>query len=308
MLPWSVPSTASARAVKRAVYGDAMSKVMNDERGRPSDWAQRILRVLDHVHENLDSDLDPGALADLAGFSRHHFHRVFRGMVGESVMGHVRRLRLERAAFRLRHGAEDVTTVALSFGYGSHEAFTRAFRAHFGVPPSTFRDATRASESEGTRISAELHERSEQIILVRTFVGPYEACGAAWGELMAFAGRAALLPPSAPTVGLVYDDPEITAPEACRYDAGLPISPGRARELALPPGFAVRRVPAGRFAVTLHRGPYATILDTYVGLLGRWLPRQGLDLADEPVVETYLDAPGSVPESDLRTEVAVRLS
>lgn len=283
-----------------------MSNVMIDERKRPSDWAQRILRVLDHVHANLDGDLDPGALADLAGFSRHHFHRVFRGMVGETVMGHVRRLRLERAAFRLRHGAEDVTTVALSFGYGSHEAFTRAFRAHFGVPPSTFRDAAR--EPEGPTVAAEVREKPESTLLVRTFVGPYEACGAAWGELMAFAGRAALLPPSGPTVGLVYDDPEITTPEACRYEAGLPISPGRARELALPPGFVIRRVPAGRFAVTIHRGRYATILESYVGLLGRWLPRQGLELADEPVVETYLDAPGSVPESDLRTEVAVRLS
>ncbi len=49
-------------------------------------WADRILRVLDVIHTKLDGDLDPAALAATAGFSLHHFHRVFRGMVGESVM------------------------------------------------------------------------------------------------------------------------------------------------------------------------------------------------------------------------------
>ncbi|MEL6185057.1 MAG: helix-turn-helix transcriptional regulator, partial [Myxococcota bacterium] len=97
-------------------------------------WADRVLDVLDEIHARLDDDtLEPAQLADHAGFSRHHFHRVFRGMTGESVMGLVRRLRMERAAQRLRFGDAPVTDVALASGYGSHEAFTRAFRDRFGV-------------------------------------------------------------------------------------------------------------------------------------------------------------------------------
>ena len=79
-------------------------------------WADRILRVLDAIHGDLDGNLDPAALAALAGFSLHHFHRVFRGMVGESVMQYIRRHRLERAAFRLRHVGGDVAPTAFAHG------------------------------------------------------------------------------------------------------------------------------------------------------------------------------------------------
>ncbi len=266
-------------------------------------WADRILAALDHIHAHLDEqDLEPKQLAELSGFSLHHFHRVFRGMVGESVMGYVRRLRLERAAFRLRHAGGEVTAVAFSFGYESHEAFTRAFRAHFGVPPRVYRAQQQGSSAEG--VAANLREEPSRCLWVRPYVGPYEGCGAAWGALMGLVQERGL-PALGPAMGLVHDDPEITAPDRCRYDAGWIV---RATQASPPPGFAVREIPAGLHAVALHRGPYSEILDTYVGLLGRWLPRQSLELADAPVVELYLDAPGSVPEAEQRTEVAVRIA
>ena len=59
---------------------------------------KRILRVLVHIQTHLDENLALDDLARVAHFSPFHFHRVFRGMMGESVKEHVRRLRLERAA------------------------------------------------------------------------------------------------------------------------------------------------------------------------------------------------------------------
>ncbi len=94
-----------------------------------SDYAGRVLRVLTHIQEHLDAPLVLSDLAALAHFSPFHFHRVFRGMVGESVLQHVRRLRLERAAMQLKTTADSVTSIALDAGYEAHEAFTRAFRS-----------------------------------------------------------------------------------------------------------------------------------------------------------------------------------
>ena len=82
--------------------------------------------------------------AAVAHFSPYHFHRIFRGMVGESVKEHVRRLlRLERSAQRLRDSNDAILEIALDAGYESHESFTRAFRAMFGESPSEFRDNRR---------------------------------------------------------------------------------------------------------------------------------------------------------------------
>ena len=92
------------------------------------DYAERIIRVLVHIQQNLDDDLPLEKLARLAFFSPFHFHRVFRGMVGESVKSHIRRLRLERAAMRLKQSEMAVTAIAFEAGYETHESFTRAFR------------------------------------------------------------------------------------------------------------------------------------------------------------------------------------
>lgn len=275
-----------------------------------SSWADRILRVLDVIHGGLDSELDPRALADVAGFSLHHFHRVFRGMVGESVMQYVRRHRLERAAFRLRHAGGEVAEMAFAHGYESHEAFTRAFRAHFGMPPSEFRDRqpeNAASGQLGAPVPAARRVDPPRRVLACRFTGPYDACAPAWEQLMAFAVSVPGVRLDRPTLGLVYDDPEITVPEKCRYDAAVEVDPAAAMP-SLPPGIVERTIGGGTYAVQVHAGAYDTILDTYVALLGGWLPRQGWDLADEPVVERYIVPFGSVAPEQLRTEVCVRLT
>ena len=107
-----------------------------------NDYKERILRVLTHIHEHLDEALDLEELARVACFSSFHFHRVFAAMTGETIADHVRRLRLERAAMELRSGPKHVIQLALDAGYEAHEAFTRAFKAAYGVSPAGFRRAT----------------------------------------------------------------------------------------------------------------------------------------------------------------------
>src|SRR5437867_229857 len=107
-------------------------------------YRERILRVLIHIQERLDEELPLEELASVACFSPYRFHRVFPGMVGESVKEHVRRLRLERAAHRLKFTDLSITSIAFDAGFEAHESFTRAFHEMFGEPPSRFRETHRA--------------------------------------------------------------------------------------------------------------------------------------------------------------------
>src|SRR5580692_9280724 len=107
-----------------------------------NDYKKRILRVLTHIQEHLNETLDLEELARVACFSSFHFHRIFAAMTGETLADHVRRLRLERAAMELRSGAKQVIQVALDASYEAHEAFTRAFKAAYGLSPTAFRRAT----------------------------------------------------------------------------------------------------------------------------------------------------------------------
>jgi AraC family transcriptional regulator len=103
------------------------------------DYADCIEDVMRYIREHISEPLDRETLADVAGFSVPHFHRVFTAHVGESAINYVRRIRLERAARKLRMGAVDITEVALAAGYDSHAAFGKAFKQHFGLSPSEFR-------------------------------------------------------------------------------------------------------------------------------------------------------------------------
>ena len=267
-------------------------------------WVDRILAVLDRVHARLDAEIDPVALAREAGFSPHHFHRVFRGMTGESVMGHVRRLRLERAALQLKHGDAPVTAVALASGYGSHEAFTRAFRERFGVAPRDYR--AQAGDADEVEVTLR-REPLRRCIAVR-HIGPYAEVGRAWEALFAYVGPAGLVHGVPRTLALVHDDPDITAPAQCRCDAALVLEPTVAVPAVLPSGVVVRELAGGQWASTIHTGPFETIQRTYDAMLGRALARRGVDLADEPTVEVTLDDPRTTPPAALRTESQVRLA
>jgi AraC family transcriptional regulator len=92
-----------------------------------------------YIREHIDEPLHREVLADVAGFSIPHFHRVFIAQTGESAASYIRRMRLERAARKLRMGAVDITEVALAAGYVSHAAFGKAFKGQFGFSPSEFR-------------------------------------------------------------------------------------------------------------------------------------------------------------------------
>lgn len=103
------------------------------------DHTDCIEDVMKYIREHLNEPIDRETLAEVAGFSVPHFHRVFTAHVGESAISYVRRLRLERAARKLRMGAVDITEVALAAGYDTHAAFGKAFKQQFGLSPSEFR-------------------------------------------------------------------------------------------------------------------------------------------------------------------------
>ena len=106
---------------------------------RFQEHCQRIDGVTRYIHDHMDEPLTREVLAEVAGFSVPHFHRIFTAQMGENIASYVRRVRLERAGRKLRMGAVDITQVALAAGYDTHAAFSKAFKQQFGLSPSEFR-------------------------------------------------------------------------------------------------------------------------------------------------------------------------
>jgi AraC family transcriptional regulator len=284
-------------------------------------YKERILSVLIFIQKNLDEELPLEEYARVAHFSPYHFHRVFRGMVGESLQEHIRRLRLERAAARLKHGDRSVLEIALEAGYETHEAFTRAFKALSGVSPSQFRreratplcvpTANTIHYQNGQPLtSLELFvgdttmevkiERLEPLYVAFVrHVGPYHQVGQAWEKICMELGREGRLGAGARFVGVCYDDPEVTAPEKIRYDACVTVD----SDFQPRNDVGVQTLGGGEYAVTTHLGPYDNLNQTYVQLFGQWLPTSGRESRSEPSLEFYLNAPESTDPEDLVTDI-----
>ena len=278
-----------------------------------TDYKKRIETVLHHIEGNLDGSLEPTAIAKVGAMSLHHFHRVFKGQTGESLMQCIRRLRLERAARELRFGQTTVLQTALDAGYQSHEAFLRAFRRQFGCKPSEFREHLHRAIRTERLSTAQIEVRREPsvCVLMSRHMGPYLSVSAHWEKFMQSVFELELpikLEKGEPeTFAWVHDDPEVTAPERLRYDACVELT---STDFALPEdsAFRVATIEGGLYAIALHEGSYDSLSETYVDLIGCWFPQNQRALRPVPIVERYLNLPLTTKASELKTEIWVQIA
>ncbi len=268
-------------------------------------YRARIDRARAWLEEHLVEDVRPADLAKIAHFSPHHFHRVFRGVTGESVMECVRRLRLEKAARALHHSEATVLAIALESGFASHEGFTRAFRAHFGCSPTVFRARPPARIAQSRALprlepaDVEIRTVGPMSMICMGHQGSFAEAATVWEAFLGRIVKEGLFDGSQQLMGRYPDDPEVTPPDRMRFDVGM----RSATASALPPPLFRRSIPAGRWAVTVHEGPYDSLSQTYLRLVGGWFPATGTPLGEGPCLEFYLNLPRDVSVDDLRTEV-----
>ena len=96
-------------------------------------------RLVDLVEEHLTEELDVGGLARTLGTTEYHLRRMFSSLAGMPLSEYVRRRRMTVAAADVVRGKDDLLSIAVRHGYGSTEAFGRAFRAVHGAGPGDVR-------------------------------------------------------------------------------------------------------------------------------------------------------------------------
>jgi AraC family transcriptional regulator len=251
-------------------------------------------KALWYIESHLAEPLRLDEISNVAGVSRFHMVRAFAAATGFSVIRYVRARRLSEAARALAAGAPDILHVALDADYGSHEAFTRAFRDHFGVTPETVRAATCLDKLK----------LQEPILMESTAFDTIAPPRFETGKAMLVAGLGERI--------------------HCENGAGIPglwarfhqyvaSFPGRIGEAAygvccngddagnfdyiagvevsdfsdLPRDFSRVRIPEQRYAVFVHKEHISTIRRTISTIWNHWLPQSGYKVADAPNFERY---------------------
>ncbi len=103
------------------------------------DSLERLNHALRYIEENLENDIDLKAAARLAACSEYHFQRMFSFLSGITLWEYIRRRRLTLAALELNNSSVRIIDLAVKYGYGSPDSFTRAFAGLHGMTPSEAR-------------------------------------------------------------------------------------------------------------------------------------------------------------------------
>lgn len=251
-------------------------------------------KALWYIESHFGHEVTLDDVANVAGVSRYHMSRAFGLATGHSIMQYVRGRRLTEAARNLADGAPDILTVALEAGYGSHEAFTRAFRDQFGLTPETVR-------AQGNLNNI---ERMEPIKMDETLLASLEAPRFENGKTLLIAGlserysaeTSAGIPAQwqrfAPHLGHIPGQIRgTTYGVLCNSDdAGNTeyISGVEVSDFArVPKEWSRLRIPEQRYAVFSHRDHISTIRRVWFTIWNKWLPESGQKVAEGPEFERY---------------------
>jgi AraC family transcriptional regulator len=112
------------------------------------DVLERLNEAMARIEADLGGEVDVKALARIAGTSEYHLRRLFSALAGMPLSEYVRRRRLTKAAGEVLSGQDSLLDIATRWGYGSNEAFARAFRAMHGVGPQEARASRKALRSQ----------------------------------------------------------------------------------------------------------------------------------------------------------------
>ncbi|MBE6740583.1 MAG: helix-turn-helix transcriptional regulator, partial [Ruminococcaceae bacterium] len=98
---------------------------------------QKIKDVLEHIEENITSDLDYKVLASKMGLSVYEFRRIFSFVIGLPIAEYIRKRRLSLAAFEITKNEKvDMLKLSEKYGYSSQSAFSKAFSEYHGIAPT----------------------------------------------------------------------------------------------------------------------------------------------------------------------------
>lgn len=275
-------------------------------------WAQyeeRLARVSDYIHQNLDDVLDMEKLAQIACLSQWHWHRIYRGVYGETVTTTIKRLRLHRAANELVETGKSLALIAQRAGYPDLSSFNRTFKKTYGLPPGKYRKSGGTGSFIGNKPGEEFDMYQVEIKDHNSFKvaglrhqGSYASVGICFEKLNALAAARGLFGAQTRAIGIYYDDPSVVPPPMQRSFACLSVA--KSDDITAP--LEMDNISGGKYAVFRYKGPYSNMESCYRWVYEDWLKTADMELRDEPGFTEYLN-PREKHPNELLTNIFIPL-
>ncbi|WP_225828583.1 AraC family transcriptional regulator [Streptomyces naphthomycinicus] len=270
---------------------------------------ERLNQTLEHIEHRLDRSIDVVELARVAATTEYHLRRMFSALAGMPLSEYIRRRRLTVAGAEVLGGRESLLEIAVRYGYGSGEAFARAFRAMHGIGPGEARRTGSALVSQprlAFRLTVEGSSSMRYRVVDRpdfnvvglkarvplVHRGPNQAImDFARGIDQRLLGRLERLPDQEPRgIVSVCDDLDPSRAEGTELD----YYQGVVTSASAPEGTTALAVPAGTWAVFTTSGPAPeAIQELWRDVFTQWFPSNPYRSRPGPEILRTLMSPGT---------------
>ncbi len=251
-------------------------------------------RALWFIESHYAEPISLDDIAAIGGVSRFHLAHSFNAAIGHSAMRHLRARRLSEAAKTLARGASGILDMALAAQYGSHEAFTRAFREQFGMTPEQLRaqgnldnlelvEPLKMDETLLEDIEPARFENAKPMLIAG--LGARYTCETSTGIPAQWQRFGPHIGHIAHQIGEVAYGVCCNADDDGNFDYICGVQVADFSDLAK--DFARIRLAAQRYAVFAHEDHVSTIRRTVNSIWNNWLPGSGHQAADAPNFERY---------------------
>lgn len=253
------------------------------------EYYRSINRALEYINEHLSESINLSDVAEVAHISGYHFHRIFKAVISESVGDYIQRLRLEKAAFKLKYTTESLTDIAEQTGYQSQHALFKAFKKRYGISPIAYRKDPSilnivAEPVFNISMEPEIKKLAPKEVVYLQIMNPLqnrENHTKVWDRVIQFADTMGIPDSEREYILLNKDLPTITNPEQCRFYACI-----TALKSIIPMGkFGVQKIEGGKYAVFKYTGECGGIDRMYCNIYRYWIPQSQYKLRDSTTFE-----------------------
>ncbi len=267
--------------------------------------------AIDYLNQHLNEPVNLKTIAQVAMISEFHFCRIFKAYIGELIGAYMNRLRMEKTAHLLQISNNTLSEIAEKTAYQSQHSLSKAFKKHFGIAPSDFRNLNtylsakpakpKHNTMEFSPKFVNLEEKNLVYIRIIAKYGSSLEYSRAWKKLIAFADSKDLMNKNSEYIGLSFDDPNITEEDKCRFYACISTD----KKVKAEGEFGTYTIEGGKFAMFVHKGAYSGLNDLYQAIYSDWLPDNYIKIRNSNTFEKYVNSPDEVKTEDLLTELYI---
>jgi len=277
---------------------------------------QKLLTYLDeHLHE-----VSIERVEKVCHYSYRNINRIFEAIHHETIGKYVKRLRLEKGAQFLKYSDMGVSQIAYKIGFEDRSAFSKAFRARYGISPKEYReDAELARQAMQDKLDPQADPNRKKLDFEVEYLPDFEyiffECQGYqsmdeveknWHAFVDFIDQKDLLSNHAILMTEITDDDAIGDQLKSRYGPAMIIEKPLSFQLSGP--YRVKSHQKQKYAKFIHQGSAESLADFYRKIYAFWMTDVSQELIDSPILEFYPNFEVDQAKDTLLTEIYIAIA